>query len=72
MDFVGWDLGTTDRLMSASIMSSTGSSATYVKPLIKVKSLMILPPCLVTCFLASSSLLTSPFLSFRETFSSSA
>ena len=39
------------------------NAGTYVKPLIRVNSLVILPPCSVTCFFAfSSSSLEAPDL----------
>lgn len=49
---VGRKLGTRAQQRQCLIIPELRSFKTYVKPLISLNSVVILPPCSVTCFLA--------------------
>lgn len=55
VDLVCWELGAVDGFLSASDLLGSRRSVTYEKPFTSLNSLVILPPCSVTCFLAASS-----------------
>lgn len=51
VDLVVWELGT-GTLIVSKVLKFQITIVTHVKPLIKVYSSTILPPCSCTCFLA--------------------